>query len=146
MNRILTLLAGVIASMAMAANVSAQNGYEVKGVVIDQIGPVVGATVMEAGTAMVSPLTWTVIYLKYLRKCFIEVSCIGYTTQTFTASQMPATVSPRRIPNSLERVSSSLRYGEEKAHDRFRTSIVPRVSTAERHFSERTVPVKCFRS
>ena len=46
MKRILTFLAGIALSVAMSANVSAQNGYEVKGVIIDEIGPVIGATVM----------------------------------------------------------------------------------------------------
>ena len=51
MKKILTLLAGIIVSMAVSANLSAQSGYEVKGVIIDQYGPVIGATVMEAGTS-----------------------------------------------------------------------------------------------
>ena len=118
MNRILTLLAGVIASMAMAANVSAQNGYEVKGVVIDQIGPVVGATVMEAGTSngVSTDLDGNFILKVSSKDAVIEVSCIGYTTQTFTASQMPATVSLEEDTKLLEE-SVVIGYGTVKKSD-----------------------------
>ena len=118
MNRILTLLAGVIASMAMAANVSAQNGYEVKGVVIDQIGPVVGATVMEAGTSngVSTDLDGNFILKVSSKDAVIEVSCIGYTTQTFTASQMPATVTLEEDTKLLEE-SVVIGYGTVKKSD-----------------------------
>ena len=118
MNRILTLLAGVIASMAMAANVSAQNGYEVKGVVIDQIGPVVGATVMEAGTSngVSTDLDGNFILKVSSKDAVIEVSCIGYTTQTFTASQMPATVSLEEDTKLLEE-SVVIGYGTVRKAD-----------------------------
>ena len=51
MKRISTLLAGLALSMLIPAYASAQSGYEVKGVIVDEIGPVVGATVMEPGTS-----------------------------------------------------------------------------------------------
>ena len=50
MNRIMTLFASLALSCIMGASVSAQNGYEVKGVVNDAMGPVIGATVLEANT------------------------------------------------------------------------------------------------
>ncbi len=50
MNRIMTLCAAFLISILGAAQVFAQGGYEVKGVVADQIGPIVGATVIEQGT------------------------------------------------------------------------------------------------
>ena len=40
MKRISTLLAGLALSMLIPAHVSAQSGYEVKGVIVDAIGPV----------------------------------------------------------------------------------------------------------
>ena len=148
MNRILTLLAGVIASMAMAANVSAQNGYEVKGVVIDQIGPVVGATVMEAGTSngVSTDLDGNFILKVSSKDAVIEVSCIGYTTQTFTASQMPATVTLEEDTKLLEE-SVVIGYGTVKKSDM--TGSVTSIRECQpwsRHFSERTAPGKGFRS
>ena len=50
MNRIMTLCATLVLSCIMGASVFAQGGYEVKGVVVDQLGPVIGATVLEQGT------------------------------------------------------------------------------------------------
>ena len=72
----------------------AQGGYQVKGVVVDQLGPVIGATILEKGT---SNGVSTGIDGDYTLKvsgpdATVEVSCIGYATQTFVASQMPATV------------------------------------------------------
>ena len=46
MNRIMTLCATLVLSCIMGASVFAQGGYEVKGVVVDQLGPVIGATVL----------------------------------------------------------------------------------------------------
>ena len=47
MKRILTAIAVLLAA---CATVFAQGGYQVKGVVQDAVGPVIGATVMEQGT------------------------------------------------------------------------------------------------
>ena len=41
-----------MSALALALTALAQNGYQVKGVVIDALGPVVGATVMEQGTTV----------------------------------------------------------------------------------------------
>ena len=49
MNRIKTLVS-IAALLLLGISLSAQNGYKVKGVVIDEQGPVIGATVMEKGT------------------------------------------------------------------------------------------------
>ena len=50
MNRLMTLCASILISMLMGAQVFAQNGYQVKGVVVDAVGPIIGATVVEQGT------------------------------------------------------------------------------------------------
>ena len=94
MKKILTLLAGIIVSMAVSANLSAQSGYEVKGVIIDQYGPVIGATVMEAGTSngVSTDLDGNFSLKVSSKDAVVEVSCIGYTSQSFTASQMPASI------------------------------------------------------
>ncbi len=75
----------------MPPPVSAQSGYEVKGFVLDQVGPIVGATVVEQGT---SNGTSTGLDGEYKfsvsgAEAIVEISCIGYKTQTFKASQVP---------------------------------------------------------
>ena len=91
MKRIMTILAAAAASAVFSANVAAQS-YEVKGVIEDSLGPVIGATVLEQGT---SNGTITDIDGAYTLKvssadALVEISCIGYATQVFPASQVPA--------------------------------------------------------
>ena len=78
----------------MGASVFAQGGYEVKGVVVDAIGPVIGATVIEQGTTngTSTGLDGDYILTVSSADAVVEVSCIGYATQTFVASQLPAIV------------------------------------------------------
>ena len=94
MNRIKTLCASFVLSCIMGVSVFAQGGYEVKGVVVDAIGPVIGATVIEQGT---KNGTSTGLDGDYILKvssadAVVEISCIGYASQTFKASELPATV------------------------------------------------------
>ena len=94
MKRILTFLAAIAASVAMSANVSAQSAYEVKGVIIDELGPVIGATVMESGTSTGTSTDFDGNFsLKVSsRDAVVEISCIGYNTVSYKASEMPATI------------------------------------------------------
>ena len=94
MNKIMTLCASLVLSCIMGAQVFAQSGYEVKGVVVDQLGPVIGATVIEQGTTNgVSTGLDGDYTLKVSGKdAVVEVSCIGYATQSFVASQVPAVI------------------------------------------------------
>lgn len=94
MKRILTIFAVLIASVMFSANVFAQGEYTVKGVVVDQYGPVIGATVLEKNT---TNGTSTGLDGDYTIKvssanAIVVVSCIGYTTQEFAANAVPATV------------------------------------------------------
>ena len=51
MNRFLSFIVGLIGLFLIIPDMYAQNGYEIKGTVIDQTGqPVIGATVLEKGT------------------------------------------------------------------------------------------------
>lgn len=91
MNRIMAILSGMLLFSFIAPPVSAQSGYEVKGFVLDQVGPIVGATVVEQGT---SNGTSTGLDGEYEfsvsdAEAIVEISCIGYKTQTFKASQVP---------------------------------------------------------
>lgn len=93
----------------------AQSGYEVKGVVVDAAGPVIGATVLEQGT---TTGTSTGIDGDYFLKvsgpdATVEVSCIGYATQTFKASLMPATITLSEDAMFLEDVVV-IGYGSQK--------------------------------
>ena len=94
MNRIMTLCAALVLSCIMGAQVSAQNGYEVKGVVVDQLGPVMGATVMEQGTTngTSTGLDGDFVLKVSGPEAVVEISCIGYATQTYAASQVPSEI------------------------------------------------------
>ena len=83
MNRIMAILSGILLFSFIAPPVSAQSGYEVKGFVLDQVGPIVGATVVEQGT---SNGTSTGLDGEYKlsvssAESIVEISCIGYKTQ-----------------------------------------------------------------
>lgn len=94
MNRILSLFAGLMFLSIFTPPVSAQNGYEVKGVVKDQIGPVIGATLIEQGTGngASTGLDGDFILAVSGPDAVVEISCIGYKTLTFKASDVPAVV------------------------------------------------------
>ena len=118
MKRILTLLAGIALSMSIPAAAAAQDGYEVKGVIVDAIGPVVGATVMEPGTTVgtVSDLDGNYTLTVSSADATVEVSCIGYATRTFKASEMPATITLSEDTEFLDEVVV-IGYGTVKKSD-----------------------------
>lgn len=110
----MTILAVAAASAVFSANVAAQS-YEVKGVIEDSLGPVIGATVLEQGT---SNGTITDIDGAYTLKvssadATVEISCIGYTTQSFKASAVPAKVMLSEDSVLLEDVVV-IGYGSQK--------------------------------
>ena len=90
----MTLCASFVLSCILGASVFAQGGYEVKGVVVDAIGPVIGATIIEQGTAngTSTGLDGDYVLTVSSADAVVEISCIGYASQTFVASQVPATV------------------------------------------------------
>lgn len=94
MKRIITILAGIAVTCAMSVSVFAQGGYQVKGVVVDEAGPVVGATVLEAGTSNGTSTGLDGEYVLSVKgaDALVEVSCIGYATQTFRADAVPSVV------------------------------------------------------
>ena len=118
MKRILTLLAAIVLSAGLSANASAQSGYEVKGVIVDEIGPVVGATVMEPGTTTgaVSDLDGNYTLTVSSADAMVEISCIGYATQTYKASEVPATVTLSEDNEFLDEVVV-IGYGTVKKND-----------------------------
>ena len=94
MNRIKTLCASFVLSCIMGVSVFAQGGYEVKGVVVDAIGPVIGTSIIEQGTSngVSTGLDGDYFLTVSSADAVVEISCIGYASQTFVASQMPAKV------------------------------------------------------
>lgn len=91
MKRILSALTLLLVTAGL---VSAQNGYLVKGVVEDALGPVIGATVLQQGTTngTTTDLDGAFVLNVPNADAVIEISCIGYATQVFKASEVPAKV------------------------------------------------------
>ena len=118
MNRIMTLCASFVLSCIMGVSVFAQGGYEVKGVVVDAIGPVIGATVIEQGTTngTSTGLDGDYILTVSSANAVVEISCIGYATQTFVASQLPKTVTLTEDTTFLDEVVV-IGYGTVKKED-----------------------------
>jgi len=116
MKKILTLTA-ILAMSLICTKVSAQ-GYQVKGVVVDQLGPVIGAAVMEKGTSTgtVTGLDGDFALTVSGPEAQVEVSCIGYAAQTFQASAMPATITLSDDTTFLEEVVV-IGYGTVKKND-----------------------------
>ena len=111
----ISALAAFAVACLMSISASAQGSYEVKGVVVDAAGPVIGATVLEKGT---TTGTSTGIDGDYVLRvsgpdAVVEVSCIGYATQTFTASAMPAKITLAEDAMFLEDVVV-IGYGSQK--------------------------------
>ncbi|MBR5275489.1 MAG: SusC/RagA family TonB-linked outer membrane protein, partial [Bacteroidales bacterium] len=118
MNRIMTLCASFLLSCIMGVSVFAQGGYEVKGVVVDAIGPVIGATVIEQGTTngTSTGLDGDYVLTVSSADAVVEISCIGYASQTFVASQVPATVTLGEDTEFLDEVVV-IGYGTVKKED-----------------------------
>ncbi len=115
MKRILTSIAVLLAA---CATVFAQGGYQVKGVVVDAMGPVIGATVMEQGTSKGTSTGLDGNYTLTVSgpDAVVEFSCIGYATQTFAAKDVPATVTLGEDTDFLDEVVV-IGYGTVKKSD-----------------------------
>lgn len=87
-------LAGILLSGGLTVPLFAQSGYEVKGVVVDSEGPVIGATVMESGTQNGTSTYLDGDYVLQVSgaDAIVEFSCIGYKTVSMPARSVPATV------------------------------------------------------
>ena len=102
----------------MGVSVFAQGGYEVKGVVVDAIGPIIGATVIEQGTTngASTGLDGDYVLTVSSADAVVEISCIGYASQSFVASQMPAVVTLSEDTQFLDEVVV-IGYGTVKKED-----------------------------
>ena len=81
-------------------------GYSVRGVVTDPNGPVIGATVREQGTSRGTTTDLNGAYALTVSspEAIVEISCIGYTTVSFPASRVPATISLSEDAEFLDEV------------------------------------------
>ena len=115
MKRILTSIAVLLAA---CVTVSAQGGYQVKGVVEDAIGPVIGASVIEQGTTNVvsTGLDGDFVLTVSSADAVVEISCIGYATQTFKASEVPSLILLAEDADFLDEVVV-IGYGTVKKSD-----------------------------
>lgn len=95
MKRFLTAVAAILLLGGMFSTpASAQGGYQVKGVVVDALGPVYGATVMEKNTTngVSTGIDGDFVLNVSGPEALVEVSCIGYATQIYPASEVPGTI------------------------------------------------------
>ncbi|MBQ9653803.1 MAG: SusC/RagA family TonB-linked outer membrane protein [Bacteroidales bacterium] len=115
MKKLLTSLAVLMAACTMAF---AQGGYQVKGVVEDAMGPVIGATVLEAGTSngVSTGLDGDFVLRVKSASSTIEISCIGYASQSFKASELPARIVLQEDTEFLDDVVV-IGYGTVKKSD-----------------------------
>ena len=97
---------------------SAQGGYGVSGVVQDDEGPVIGAAVVEQGTSNGTSTGIDGSYSLTVSSpdAMVEISCIGYVSQSFFASQVPSTVTLKVDTEHLNEVVV-VGYGSVKKDD-----------------------------
>ena len=98
--------------------VLAQGGYQVKGVVVDEVGPVIGAAVVQQGTTNGTSTGIDGDFVLNVpdKDAVIEISCIGYATLTFKASEVPAVVTLAEDTHFLDEVVV-IGYGTVKKTD-----------------------------
>lgn len=91
-------------TLAMSLTSLAQNAFEVKGLVLDEAGPMVGVTVLERGTVNG---TSTGVDGDFVLKvsgpsAVVEISSIGYVTVAYAANQLPAQIILKADTEMLE--------------------------------------------
>ena len=94
MNRYFYICAVLSVFMTGGTSVFAQGGYGVSGTVTDKVGPVAGATVVEQGTSngtSTGPEGGFSLTVSS-GDSPVEISCVGYVSVVYQASQMPATI------------------------------------------------------
>ena len=117
MKRILIAVFVLLASLT-STTVLAQGGYQVKGVVVDALGPVIGAAVVQQGTTNGTSTGMDGDFVLNVPNgdVLIESSCIGYATQVFKASEVPGTITLSEDTHFLDEVVV-IGYGTVKKSD-----------------------------
>ena len=118
MNRLIIICVAFALSCAGGAFVFAQGSYRVGGTVVDEVGPVIGATVLEVGT---SNGTTTDADGKYTLmvsdpQAKVVISCVGYVPQTYHAGSLPRLVKLAEDSEFLDEIVV-IGYGTVKKDD-----------------------------
>ena len=113
MKKLITLLIALTAALAAYAQ-----GYLVQGTIVDEIGPVIGATIVEVGTSngVSTDFDGNFTLRVSSADAKVEVSCIGYASQTFKASEVPAKILLTDDTTFLDEVVV-VGYGTQKSKD-----------------------------
>ena len=83
----------LILSLTLVSALAVQAQTQVRGVVVDATGPVIGAAVMQVGTSNgTSTDVDGAFELTVPANATVEISCIGYATQTFRANEVPTRI------------------------------------------------------
>ena len=92
--------------------------YEISGTVEDQYGPIAGATVMEVGTSNGTATDLDGKFTLYVSNHLaeIEISCIGYVSQTYQAASLPHVILLQEDSQYLDEVVV-IGYGTVKKDD-----------------------------
>ena len=106
MDRLRNICTAVATMLAGCTFAFAQGGYTVSGTVEDQFGPVIGAAVIEQGTSNGTSTGADGSYSLTVTgpSALVEISCIGYASQTFEAAMVPQTVTMKEDAEYLDEV------------------------------------------
>lgn len=106
MNRLLTIGAALMLAGLGGAPLLAQGGYGISGTVSDSHGPVIGAAVVEQDTSNGTSTDMDGSYSLTVSspESVVEISCIGYRTVTYPASQIPQNVTLQEDNEFLDEV------------------------------------------
>lgn len=118
MDIIRNMLVSAVLVFATGTFLSAQGGYTVRGVVEDQLGPVIGASVVEQGTqnGTMTGLDGDFVLKVSSPDSPVEISCVGYVSQVYPASGMPDKIVLQEDAEFLEEVVV-IGYGTVKKDD-----------------------------
>ena len=97
---------------------SAQEGYIVSGMVEDESGPVAGAAVVELGTSNGTSTDLDGMFSLRVAdpQAEVEVSCVGYVSRRFVASQIPKVITLTEDSEFLDEIVV-IGYGTVKKDD-----------------------------
>lgn len=118
MDMIRNMLVSAVLVFTTGTFLSAQGGYTVRGVVEDQLGPVIGASVVEQGTqnGTMTGLDGDFVLKVSSPDSPVEISCVGYVSQVYPASGMPAKIVLQEDAEFLDEVVV-IGYGTVKKDD-----------------------------
>ena len=112
------ILASAVLLCTTGAFLLAQDGYAVTGKIVDEYGPVIGATVIEQGTATgtMTDVDGNFSLLVSGPEAQVEISCMGYAPQVFKASQIPETITLKEDAQFIDEIVV-IGYGTVKKDD-----------------------------